>query len=58
MLEGLGGGEAENNMWAEIVGKVFSTNVIFQCLFKIDKLLIFRILPIECFVIYLSWVQQ
>ena len=35
----------------EIIGKVFCTNVIFQCLVKVDKLLI---LPITHFVTYLT----
>lgn len=55
MLEGLGeGGEGEDNLGLEIVGKVFCTNVIFQHLFKVDKLLIFRILPIKCIVTYFT----
>lgn len=38
----------------ETVGKLFSTNVIFRCLLKVDKLLIWGILPIKHFITHFT----
>lgn len=40
--------------WGGIVWKVFCANVTLQCLFKVAKLLTFKILPIKCIVNYFT----
>lgn len=40
----------------ETVGKIYCINIMFKCFFKVDKFLIFRILPIKCIVTYFTYI--